>query len=316
MKKKSGITALLQYGLFRMVAFCLQIFAIDTTLRIASVWARGWRILMPRHYRRAIEHLRAAYGDTLSQRELADLADRCLVHWTMFAIELICAPRLIHRWSWHRTIELVNFQETLRYLLTGQSAILVTGHFGNWELIGHLLACVGFDVAAVMRPLDNVYLNDFLVKTRARHGLKLIDKAGAAAEAEQMLHHGTLLGFIADQDAGRKGVFVDFFGRPASTYKSIALLAMQTQVPIIVGYAQRVGRRFRYQVGVQRIIWPKDWQGCDDPLRWITQTYMSAIEAAARREPTQYLWMHRRWKTQPKVSRQVSAISHQLSAVS
>ncbi|MCG3131725.1 MAG: Lipid A biosynthesis lauroyltransferase [Phycisphaerae bacterium] len=299
MKKDRGITAWLAYLAFRSVAALFHLSPIEFNLRIARRLAGGWARLSPRHLRRAEEHLRLAFGESLSADDRRRIARACLDHWTMFAVELIRAPGLINRYTWHRHLVPVNLEETLRHLLTGQGAILLTGHFGNWELVGHLIACFGFPVAAVMRPLDNVYLNDYLVRTRATHGLALLDKRGATAQAEDLLRRGRLVGFIADQDAGRKGIFVDFFGRPASTYKSIGLLAMQTRVPVIVGYARRIAEGFRYEVAVQRVIRPQEWEAQDDPLRWITQTYTREIEAAARQNPPQYLWIHRRWKSQP-----------------
>ena len=75
---------------------------------------------------------------------------------------------------------------------------------------------------------------------------------------------------------------------------------MEYEVPVVVGYARRVFGKFRFQVGVQDIIWPSDWQKQDDPLRYITQRYTSAIEAFVRDDPSQYWWIHRRWKTRPK----------------
>lgn len=299
MKKDRGIGAWLAYVAFRVVAALFHLTPINVNLRVARGLAAGWARLSPRHLRRAEEHLTLAFGESLSAGDRRRIALACLEHWTMFAVELIRAPGLINRYTWHRYLVPVNLEETLRHLLTGQGAILLTGHFGNWELVGHLIACFGFPVAAVMRPLDNVYLNDYLVRTRATHGLALLDKRGATAQAEDLLRRGRLVGFIADQDAGRKGIFVDFFGRPASTYKSIGLLAMQTRVPVIVGYARRLGEGFRYEVAVQRIIRPQEWEAQDDPLRWITQTYTREIEAAARQNPPQYLWIHRRWKSQP-----------------
>jgi KDO2-lipid IV(A) lauroyltransferase len=93
---------------------------------------------------------------------------------------------------------------------------------------------------------------------------------------------------------------VDFFGRAASTYKSIGLLAIQKRVPIVVGYAARIHPGFHYRIGVERIIQPEEWAAVEDPLQWITQEYTRALEAAIRHWPDQYLWVHRRWKHQPK----------------
>ena len=137
-------------------------------------------------------------------------------------------------------------------------------------------------------------------KGKSANGQILVDKKGAAPVAEAHLSQGGLLAFIGDQDAGRKGVFVDFFGQPASTYKSIGLLAMQAELPIIVTYARRRGNTPVYDAGVQRVIYPREWAEQDDPLRWITQAYTSAIEDFVREAPEQYLWIHRRWKSQPK----------------
>ncbi|HNQ24000.1 MAG TPA: lysophospholipid acyltransferase family protein [Phycisphaerae bacterium] len=301
MKVRSGPLAYLLYLLIRSALALLQIFPVERNLGTAQWFACIWARLMPRHRQRALAHLVQSLGQCYSARERSALADRCLAQWTMFAIELMYTARLITAFSWHRYVRLVNFDEVLDLALQGRGLILVTGHYGQFELPGHLLACLGFEVAAVMRPLDNVYLNDHVVRTRATHGLRLLDKKGALQSAENLLRTGALLGFIADQDAGRKGVFVEFFGRPASTYKSIALLAMKTRSPIVVGYARRRGSRFQYDVGVQRIIRPEEWDEQADPVFWITQTYTAAIEAFVRDVPEQYLWIHRRWKTAPSV---------------
>ena len=303
MKNKAGIIAWLIYAAVRAIFMIMQVFPIDWNLRTARLLARVWPKIMPRHRERAVAHLIASYGQTLSPAEIQRIADRSLESVAMFAVEVVCLPRLINAFTWSRYIRLVNFEETVEALVSGCGAILVTGHYGSFELMGHLLASLGFNVAAVMRPLDNVYLNDFIVGARRTHGLTLLDKKGATTDAEKILRSGSLLAFIGDQDAGRKGVFVDFFGRPASTYKSIGLLAMATKCPIVVGYARRLGRAAEYEVGVQRIIHPEEWDGCDDPLKWINEAYTAAIEAFVREDPEQYLWIHRRWKSQPGVKR-------------
>ncbi len=119
-------------------------------------------------------------------------------------------------------------------------------------------------------------------------------------EIADLLSTGGVVAFVADQNAGPKGVFVDFFGRKASTYKSIALLAMQFEVPIIVGFARRIEPHFQFLIDTQDIIYPDDWKNENDPLIYITQRYTKAIENFVRDAPEQYWWMHRRWKTRPK----------------
>src|SRR5262249_4194902 len=97
-----------------------------------------------------------------------------------------------------------------------------------------------------------------------------------------------------------KGIFVDFFGRKAATYKSIGLVAMQYEVPIVIGYARRLNDKFQFHVAAQDIIYPEDWKSEENPLYYITQRYTKAIEDFIRIGAGQYWWLHRRWKTRPK----------------
>lgn len=123
----------------------------------------------------------------------------------------------------------------------------------------------------------------------------------------EILRTGGVLSFLADQDAGQRGLFVEFFGRPASTHKAIALLALEHRAPVVVGYARRMGPGFRYEVGCADVIDPDEWTGTADDARLLTQRYTSAIERIVRRDPEQYLWLHRRWKHQPQIRRRLKA---------
>lgn len=297
-------TDLLVYLVLRLAAMVFQIFPVDWNLATARMMVHLWCRIMPRHLNRAKEHLRLACGSEMTPEEIDRVAFLSLEQMSMMAMECLFTPRLVSELTWHRYIRLKGIDKALDRLLQGQGAILVTGHYGSWELVGFTLAALGFPLTAVMRPLDNPYLNDFLLDIRAKRGLQLLYKKGASQSAGDVLESGGLLGFIADQNAGRKGEFVDFFGQKASTYKSIGLLAMQHNVPILVGYARRLSGRFEYEVGCNRIIEPHEWAGRPDELHWITQEYTSAIEAFVREAPEQYLWIHRRWKTRPKDEKQ------------
>jgi len=299
-KQGDGAVAWIQYALMRCLIGFLNLFPVNWNLVTARIFARVWWYVLPRHRKRAAAHIRMALGDEVPDDQVDRMALQSLEALAMLAVDFIALPRLVNAWTWGRYIRLHNMSDALRAMLEGRGALLLTPHFGNWELAGYLLALFGFDVAAVMRPLDNVYLNRYVVNTRKRTGLSLIDKKGAMESADDVLDRGGALGFIADQNAGRKGMFVDFFGVQASTYKSIGLLAMTREVPIIVGYAIRHERKFEFDVGVERVIRPEEWADRDDPLRWVTQEFSHAMEASIRRAPEQYLWIHRRWKSRPK----------------
>lgn len=290
----------LAYLGLRTFIMLVQMFPIDWNLKTARLMGWLWPKLMPRHLERAMENLRPAFGDTKSEAEMREIAIQSLQQITMMAMEILFTPRLMNQETWPRYLHMADRPEALRLFLGKRGIIMLTGHYGNWELLGYMLSCWGLELTAVMRPLDNTYINDYLMASREKRGLRLLYKKGATQHAGDVLDAGGALCFIADQNAGRKGIFVDFFGRKASTYKSIGLLAMEHEVPILVGYARRVSPRFEYQLGVQRIIYPKEWADREDPLLWITQEYSAAIEAFVREAPEQYLWAHRRWKSRPK----------------
>ena len=143
----------------------------------------------------------------------------------------------------------------------------------------------------------------FLMKcrlgVREKYGLQIVTKWGGVSVLQELILNNKNVGFIADQNAGDRGMFVPFFGRLASTYKSIGLLAMRYKIPIAAVHAKRVGGQFQYEVNVTDFIEPSDWAGQDDPLYYITARYNRAIEQMIRSAPEQYLWLHRRWKSRP-----------------
>jgi KDO2-lipid IV(A) lauroyltransferase len=299
-----------EYAAVRVWSLIINCFPIEQNLATARLMGRIWWTLMARHRQRALDNLRPALGDRYSEAELRRIARRSFEHFAqLYLVEAVMSPRLVNEWSWARYIELGHLGPALRELLMGHGVIMLTGHFGNYELLGYTICRLGIPLTAVMRPVDNPLINRYLVATREAGGLSLLYKKGVTAVAPQVLERGGALCFIADQDAGRKGLFVDFFGRKASTYKSIGLLAMQKRVPIVVGYAVRTRRGFHYRLEVERIIRPEEWESQPDPLYWITQTYSHALEAAIRRWPEQYLWVHRRWKHRPREEQRAAASS-------
>lgn len=297
-----------EYVAMRAWVLVIGCFPVEMNLRTARLMGRLWWLFAKRHRERSMDNLRPALGDRYSEAQLRNIARRSLEHFAqLYLVELALTPRLINEWSWARHVELDNLGPALALLLQRRGAILLTAHFGNYELLGYTICRLGVPLTAIMRPLDNPLLNRYLLRSREAGGLSLLYKKGVMAQAPAVVAGGGGLCFIADQDAGRKGLFVDFFGRPASTYKSIGLLAMKQRVPIVVGYGARVRRGFHYRLAVERIIQPEEWDAQDDPLRWITQTFSHALEAAIRRWPEQYLWMHRRWKHQPQEKRRAAA---------
>ena len=299
-KKRNDLIDRLQYLGLRLAAFAMHCWPVDLNLAIARALGDCVYTIDKKHRDRALHNLRRGFPD-LSETQIQKLARRSMQNLFMFFVEILFTTRLIRIDTWSKYVELHNFREVLDMLLRKHHAlIMLTGHYGNFEISNYVLGTLGFQTAAIGRPLDNRYVDEYLMGVRERQGSKIIAKKGMTDEVTGILDAKGVVGFVADQNAGSKGIFVDFFGRKASTYKSIGLLAMQYDIPIVIGYARRLGDRFRFRVATQEIIYPGDWKSQDDPLRYITQRYTRAIEDFVREDPGQYWWVHRRWKTRPK----------------
>jgi Kdo2-lipid IVA lauroyltransferase/acyltransferase len=299
-RERNDLIDRLQYYALRVVSMAMHSWPVELNLAAARLVGQGlWRVDR-KHRERALANLQRSMPELSPARRQA-VAQQSMQHLVMLGVEVLFTTRLIRLESWARHVVLEDMQNVMKLLLDRhRGLIMLTGHYGNWEILGYVLAALGFSTTSVARPLDNPYINEWLLGVRQRMGQKIIDKKGATDDVTRILHERGAVAFIADQNAGTKGLFVDFFGRKASTYKSIGLLAMEYKVPVVIGYARRVAGQFRFEVGTSDIIYPEDWQDHPDPLRYITQRYTTAIETFVRQDPSQYLWVHRRWKTRPK----------------
>ncbi len=254
--------------------------------------------------KRASSNIRASFPK-LSEHEANVLAKRSMEHmFQLFVAEGVQMPSLITPTSWQQYVEFKNIDRIVERLSNSKPTIFITGHCGNWELLGYLLSVLGYPIAAVARPLDNKLINDWVLRIREKHGLEIVTKWGGVPVLQELIENNTSIGFIADQNAGDNGMFVPFFGRLASTYKSIGLLAMRYEIPIAAVHAKRIDGQFKYEVGLTDFIEPSEWSVQEDPLYYITARYNNAIEKMIIDAPEQYLWLHRRWKSRPKFERE------------
>lgn len=181
---------------------------------------------------------------------------------------------------------------------SGRGAVLMTGHFGNWEIGGASVAARGIPLDVVAQPQANPLVDRLINGAREGLGMTVIRKGGATKAALRSLRQGRAVALVADQDARARGVFVPFFGRPASTHRGPAVLALRSGAPMFIGTAVR-REDGRYAVTIRRVEVP----ATEDPesqADLLTAELAAALESAVRRDPGQYLWQHRRWKTKPR----------------
>lgn len=263
------------------------------------------RALNSKRLERARENLRIAYPDADADR-IDTLAIESYQHLFLLAAEIARGPRTMHADSVLGNVDFHNVHEGLNAIISGRPCLLMTGHCGNWEVLATTVALMGIPMHALYRPIDFAPLDDWIRRERSRPGVIMLDKFGAMHQLPKLMEQGACPAFVADQNAGDRGVFVPYFGRLASSYKSIGLLALKFGATIICGAAHRdhtSDGRMRYRFTIHDTFGPEDWSAHPDPVFYLTARYRRALEVGVREAPEQYLWMYRIWKSRPRHER-------------
>src|SRR5438067_6221301 len=286
-KRRSRWLDYLVYLVVRFVVCVVQALTAPAVWRVAELLAWFCYHVDRRHRLVAAENLRQAFPH-LSDAGVDQLVRKVYRHFCLVVMEMILMPRKYHRSNIDRFVHYPNpadQQRGIGWFKSKRPLITVSGHFGNWEMLSYMLGMSGMRGAVVARRLDNPYLDRFVKRFRIATGQRVLDKNEDYDKIRQTLATGSHLGVMCDQDAGPRGVFVDFFGRPASTYKSIALLALEYDALVMVGYSIRRPDKFdnqfwsRFEVGCEVVIDPRDIQS-EDPVGEITRQFTAALERA------------------------------------
>jgi KDO2-lipid IV(A) lauroyltransferase len=300
------------YLAVRAVVALIQALPLEACERLAELLAtlatRVFRI------RRATvdENLRTAFPQ-LSAGERQEITWQMWRHLVLMLAEIAQTPRKVHETNWKEHSHIVNQELFVRTLLSGRPLVLISGHFGNFELGGYLMGLFGFPTYTVARKLDNAYLDRWINEFRGRTGQFILPKQGSGADIQKLLERGGILTLLGDQHAGQKQCWVDFFGRPASTHKAVAVFSLTNEAPTMVSYARRLDKPLHYEVGPAAICDPRDpdFELGNVPL--LAQWYTTHLENLIRESPGQYWWLHRRWKGEPAV-RKKSGVKTQSEA--
>lgn len=294
-----------EYFAFRSAMCLFQMLTVRQTIGLARAFSWVMTRLLPRKLTRsrvAEENLRRAFGDDLPAAEIDRLIRGMWEHLIRLLVEWSQLPRKMCLTNCRDVVVFRQRKQVLKAACSGRPVFILGGHFGNWEVSMATFGFFGFPMGIVAREMDNPYLHRWFQHSRQQFGHQLLLKDGGWDGMLEAVNAGGNLGILCDQDAGRRGVFVDFFGTPASTYKSIALMAMQYDALLVAGYGLRLpddlenSRWARFEIGCEEVIDPRDFDGAS-AVKEITQRFTHALERSIRRAPEQYFWVHRRWKT-------------------
>ncbi|MGD9722676.1 MAG: lysophospholipid acyltransferase family protein [Pirellulales bacterium] len=285
----------LVYLVVRLVVCVVQAIPAATCDRLARVGAVIAADMLRIRSRVVDDNLLHAFPE-LSPAERRELARGMWEHLILMGIEVVQAPRKIHDTNWREFVRLVNADQIILACFDERPLIMISGHYGNFELSGYVLALLGFPSFTVARPLDNPNLDRFINAFRARTGQYILAKKGSAHEVAGVLNAGGTLALLGDQYAGPKGCWVEFFGRKASSHKAVALFTLGGNAPAMFCFARREGRAMRHVMGADGILDPLTMPAHMRTVPAVTQWYTDRLERTIRQAPAQYWWLHRRWR--------------------
>jgi len=269
-------------------------FALETAAGLGELYY----YLSSRRRRIALENLRIAFGNELDERERRRIARGSFANWGRVLVEFIAAERIFGSVGAAR--KKFHFHGDWDALMSdadgARGGLLVTLHLGNWEGPTWTLQAREGTLRPVMRSLDNPVFDAYVARRRGAD--KIIRKQGAVRTMIRTLEAGDWVGFLGDQNAGRRGVFVPFFGRQASTFATPAVVMLRTGAPTYVGACVR-RRGSIFDGHVRRIEPPPAHLPDKERVRLVLTEMNRAFEAWIRATPEQYNWSHRRWKARP-----------------
>jgi len=255
-----------------------------------------------RHRTVAQKNLSIAFGGTLDEQARRRLCRECFQHLVQVFLKLPYVYCL-NASDAGRFITFQGMEHLYRAMEKKRGVLVLASHFGNWELMSIGFSLLQFPIHVIARPIENPLADAFITRLRSIGGTEVISKKGSFREILRALHRGRVVAILLDQNAAaHEGVFVPFFGKTACTHKAMAILALRTGAPVVPVY------NFREPGGHYRMVFlpeiPLKATGdMERDIRENTSLYNSTMEGYIRLYPEQWFWVHRRWKTQPGVSR-------------
>ena len=290
----------IEYAVFRAAVWLFAALPRTWALRLGAGLGELFYVFDRRDRRVALENLRLAFPEksAAEQRRILRVSCRNLGR---VGAEFCHLPSL--NATALRSVITIGDAELAaaeRIFRSRRGAVIVTGHFGNWELLAYGCALLGYPVTLVHRPMHNARVDAFIAALRARPGTRAIPKKWAAKEAIRTLKRGGTVVIPSDQNQTRSfGVFVQFFGKAACTSPGAARLAMLTGAPVYPVFLVRDGETGHHHVEFLPEIAMVDTGDREADIVTNTQRCSDAVEAIIRRHPEQWIWFHKRWNTRP-----------------
>ncbi len=244
-----------------------------------------------RHRKRSVEHLMHA-GITADPKEANRLGRRSYHEFAKLLVEVVKMDQLY-------SLDRVDFSgdpEAVEYLKAGNPTIVVTGHFGNWEVAGTAFSDLsGTPMLSLMRPFANPLIGELILNHRKSDIHELLDKNKGLRPLLRALGKKHVTVLIDQHASAGEGVVCEFFGHPARVHMTPALLHLKSGIPIVPEMTFRAGDDFRFDLRLGKLIRYTPTEDKDGDVQKVTQLAISALEEMIREAPEQWLWAPRHW---------------------
>lgn len=244
-----------------------------------------------------LENLKASFGERFDEREMRRIGRRSYINFAKSMVEFASIGRL-SRERIRKIVRIEGSEHLDRCLERGGGIVVVTGHFGSWELLGAASVAHGYPVDFLVGEQSNSLVDDLMNDLRRSAGIGIIARGIAARGVFASLKKNRIVALLGDQDARRSGIFVDFLGRPASTFQGAAQFALRMRSPIVCCYIVRLASEDHEAVFLPPIEVEVEAER-EGEIRRLTEEHTKAFEKAVLLHPDHYFWAHRRWKTRP-----------------
>jgi KDO2-lipid IV(A) lauroyltransferase len=249
---------------------------------------------------KTIKNLTIAYGEEKSETEIYKMAKEVFYNLGRGAAELAIKLNTNTEEAYFSNVEIIGWEHADNALMKGKGMIMIIPHLGCWEALPKAWTLLGVKGGAVGKPLKNEKLNNWVLKNREFNGFKVMPLGSSYKTILQFIKQNNSLGMLIDQDTSVKGVFVDFYGKPAYTPIGAAMLALDTDATVLVtSYVRTKGNQ--YKLICSKPIETIRTGDRKEEIQLNTERYQKAIEKLIKAYPTQWVWMHERWKTTPEM---------------
>ena len=285
------------YAIIACIGFLVRKLPAHVALSLGARLGSTMYSVLKKRREITMSNLRLAFGGERTEDELKLIAIRSYRNLGKNFAEFLRFP-LLTKENIYQLVTVRGRENLDRAFQLSGKAIAFIPHLGNWELLAPVYSVLLSKVAVIIFPLNNRYLDRLVNEYRSKLGIELIKKRQAARHVLRALRSGYGVGFVADQNAGREGVFVDFFGKLASTVRGPVAIALKTGAPLLFSIDIRQPDD-KHLVIISEPIKLEVTGDFDRDVAHNTAKLMAELESYIRRYPCQWMWQHDRWKTQP-----------------